>query len=191
MQTRLSTLESSSDVAVYALDETSISIESTNYYSWSPVGHPPILEKNGSHKGLRLVGSTSILNDMHTVVDVYSSRDSINSKSIQAHMIHLMDINPNKKVVIFLDNAKPHKSLAMQQFYIDNKDKLEPIFLPKYSPMMNPQEHIWRHYKAVLYKPGARKDIYELTIDTKKIFDELNSNKNKLHSLAYARNYLL
>lgn len=106
-------------------------------------------------------------------------------------MIHLMDINPNKKVVIFLDNAKPHKSLAMQQFYIDNKDKLEPIFLPKYSPMMNPQEHIWRHYKAVLYKPSARKDIYELTIDTKKIFDELNSDKNKLHSLAYARNYLL
>ena len=191
MQNKLSTLESSSDVAVYALDETSISIESTNYYSWSPVGHPPILEKNGSHKGLRLVGSTSILNDMHTVVDVYSSRDSITSKSIQSHMIHLMDINPNKKVVIFLDNAKPHKSLAMQQFYIDNKDKLEPIFLPKYSPMMNPQEHIWRHYKAVLYKPGARKDIYELTIDTKKIFDELNSDKNKLHSLAYARNYLL
>ena len=106
-------------------------------------------------------------------------------------MIHLMDINPNKKVVIFLDNAKPHKSLAMQQFYIDNKDKLEPIFLPKYSPMMNPQEHIWRHYKAVLYKPGARKDIYELAVDTKKIFDELNSDKNKLHSLAYARNYLL
>ena len=191
MQNKLSTLESSSDVAVYALDETSISIESTNYYSWSPVGHPPILEKNGSHDGLRLVGSTSILNDMHTVVDVYSSQDSINSKCIQSHMIHLMDINPNKKVVIFLDNAKPHKSLAMQQFYIDNKDKLEPIFLPKYSPMMNPQEHIWRHYKAVLYKPSARKDIYELTIDTKKIFDELNSDKNKLHSLAYARNYLL
>lgn len=191
MQNKLSILESSSDVAVYALDETSISIESVNHYSWSPIGHPPILEKNGSHKGLRLVGSTSILNDMHTVVDVYSSRDSITSKSIQSHMIHLMDINPNKKVVIFLDNAKPHKSLAMQQFYIDNKDKLEPIFLPKYSPMMNPQEHIWRHYKAVLYKPGARKDIYELTIDTKKIFDELNSDKNKLHSLAYARNYLL
>ena len=37
----LDTLESSSDIVVYALDETGISIESDNYSSWSPVGNPP------------------------------------------------------------------------------------------------------------------------------------------------------
>ncbi|NEU06679.1 transposase, partial [Clostridium senegalense] len=135
IRNQLSILESSSDVTVYALDETSVSV---NYYSWSTVGHPPILEKNGSHKGLRLVGSTSILNNMHTVVDIYSSQDSITSESIQSHMLHLMRINPGKKVIIFLDNAKTHNSIAMQKFYFDNRDRLEPIFLPKYSPKMNP-----------------------------------------------------
>lgn len=191
MQETLTTLESSSNVVVYALDETSVSVESVNYYSWSPIGHPPILEKNGSHKGIRLVGSTSILNDMHTVVDVYSSQQSITSESIKSHMMHLLEINPNKKVIIVLDNAKTHKSILMENFYLDNKDRLQPIFLPKYSPMMNPQEHIWRHYKALLYRPNARKNIYELTADSKLIFDELNSNKDKLYSLAYAKKYLL
>ncbi|NEU06674.1 transposase, partial [Clostridium senegalense] len=138
IRNQLSILESSSDVTVYALDETSVSVESVNYYSWSTVGQPPILEKNGSHKGLRLVGSTSILNNMHTVVDIYSSQDSITSESIQSHMLHLMRINPGKKVIIFLDNAKTHNSIAMQKFYFDNRDRLEPIFLPKYSPKMNP-----------------------------------------------------
>lgn len=128
---------------------------------------------------------------MHTVVDIYSSQDSITSESIQSHMLHLMRINPGKKVIIFLDNAKTHNSIAMQKFYFDNRDRLEPIFLPKYSPKMNPQEHIWRHYKSLLYRPSARENIYELVMDTKLIFDELNSNKNKLFSLAYAKNYLV
>ena len=128
---------------------------------------------------------------MHTVVDIYSSRDSITSESIQSHMLHLMRINPGKKVIIFLDNAKTHNSIAMQKFYFDNRDRLEPIFLPKYSPKMNPQEHIWRYYKSLLYRPSARENIYELVMDTKLIFDELNLNKNKLFSLAYAKNYLV
>ena len=45
----LSSLESSSDTIIYALDEIGVSIESDNHLCWSLVGKPPILEKNGSH----------------------------------------------------------------------------------------------------------------------------------------------
>lgn len=187
----LDTLESSSNVVVYALDETSVNVESNNRSLWSKVGEPPILEKNGLHKGINIIGSTSILNEFHTVNDIYSSQHSITSKEIKSHIEYLLEINDDKKVVIFMDNAKTHKSLAMESFYYDNKDNLSIIFLPKYSPDMNPQENIWNHLKAKLFKPSARKSIYELASDIKTIFDELNDNPHEINSLAYARSFLV
>ncbi|OOM14251.1 hypothetical protein CLOSAC_11240 [Clostridium saccharobutylicum] len=110
---------------------------------------------------------------------------------MKAHIQHLLDINEGKKVVIFLDNARFHKSLEMQKFYYDNRDILEVIFLPKYSPYMNPQEQIWHYVKAKLYKPSARECKYELTYDINLILGDLNLNKDKIRSLADGRKYLL
>jgi hypothetical protein len=64
----LDSLEASSDTVLYALDETSISAESSNRRSWSEVGKPPVLERNGSHEGVNLIGATEILKNFDTVV---------------------------------------------------------------------------------------------------------------------------
>lgn len=187
----LDSLESSSDTAVYALDEAKVSVESDNHSSWSPIGAPPILEKNGSHAGINLIGSTCILNDFHTVNDVYSNKKTIKSVEVINHLEYLIQINPGKKVVVFLDNAKIHTSAAIERFYLDKKDVLKLIYLPKYSPDMNPQENMWHYLKAKLYKPSSRSSIEELVVDTKDIFDELNFDFDKICSLAYARSFLV
>ena len=56
---------------------------------------------------------------------------------------------------------------------------------------MNPQENIWRNLKSKLFKPSARSCVWELVSDIKNIFDELNSNFDKIRSLAYARSFLV
>lgn len=187
----LDSLESSPDTVVYALDETGVRVESDNRSSWSPIGIPPVLEKNGSHKGINIVGSTCILSSSHTVNDVYYSKKSLTSKEIISHLKYLIEINQGKKVIVFLDNAKIHTSAAMQEFYLDIRDALNLIFLPKYSPNMNPQENIWNYLKAKLFRPSSRNSVEELILDVKDIFDELNSNVDKIHSLSYARNFIV
>jgi transposase len=131
------------------------------------------------------------LNNFHAVNDVYSSKQSIKSEQVISHLEHLIELNPEKKVVVFLDNAKFHVSAAIQKFYIEKEGILQLIYLPKYSPKMNPQEHIWNYLKAKLYKPAARGSIIELIPDIKNIFDRLNLDSERIHSLAYARNYLV
>ncbi|WP_432402133.1 IS630 family transposase [Wukongibacter sp. M2B1] len=187
----IDTLEHSSDTAIYALDETSILMESNNRASWSEVGAAPLLEKNGSHKGINIVGSTCIFNNHHTVNDVYSSDKSITSQEIKIHLEYLLQINPDKKVVVFLDNAKTHTSSAIQEFYLEKKSKLKLIFLPRYSPDMNPQENVWNYLKAKLFRPASRSSIYELISHVKVFFDELNSDVDRIHSLAYGRSFLV
>ncbi len=189
----LDSLESSSNKVVYALDETGICVESNNRSSWSPIGTPPILEKNGSHNGINVVGSTCILNNFHIIKinDIYSSRQKITSEEIKSHLKYLIETNPNKKVVVFLDNAKIHKSKAIEEFYSQEKEHLELVFLPKYSPYMNPQENIWNYLKAKLFKPSSRSSIEELASDVKDIFENLNDNVDRINSLAYARKFLV
>ena len=135
----LDSLESSSNKVVYSLDENGICIESSNRSSWSPIGTPPILEKNDSHNGINVVGSTCILNNFHIINDIYSSKKKITSEEIKSHLKYLIETNPDKKVIVFLDNAKIHKSKVIQEFYSQEKEHLELVFLPKYSPYMNPQ----------------------------------------------------
>ena len=90
-----------------------------------------------------------------------------------------------------MDNAKFHTSFKMQRFFINNKDRLKVIFLPRYSPYMNPQENIWNNLKFALFRPSARSSIYELISDIQSIFDEINPNVYLICSLVYARSFLV
>jgi hypothetical protein len=56
---------------------------------------------------------------------------------------------------------------------------------------MNPQKNIWNHLKTKLFKPASRSSIEELIFGAKNIFNELNSDINKIRSLAYARSSIV
>lgn len=187
----LPSLESSNDTVLYAMDETFISVESNNRRSWSPLGHPPILEKNGLHGGLCAIGATEILKKFDCVVDVYTSKKALTSDDVRIFIERLLEINTGKKVYLLLDNAKIHTSIAMQNFLAEKSDSLVLMNFPRYSPDMNPQENIWNWLKLKLYKPKSRKSISELLEDTFEVYNELNFDLNQVRSLAYARNFLV
>lgn len=51
------------------MDETALQTESDNRRSWSPIGVSPILESNGSHKGLNLIRATELTKNFDTIID--------------------------------------------------------------------------------------------------------------------------
>lgn len=187
----LDTLESSDDVVLYAQDETYIRIESNNRRLWSPIGHPPILEKNAMNQGINAIGATEILKNFDTIIDVYPSTKSITSKEITAFLEKLIEINQGKKVYVVWDNAGTHISKHTTDFLQDHKDELEVIYLPKYSPTMNPQENLWNNLKAKLFRPSARSSVDELIYDTFKIYNEYNYHSDIVRSLTIARSFLV
>ena len=50
---------------------------------------------------------------------------------------------PNGKIVIILDNAKIHHAKLLEEFLEENKNRLELVFLPPYSPNLNKIEELW------------------------------------------------
>lgn len=189
MQEIVPTVEDSSEYVLYAMDETLVRVESDNRRTWSPVGVSPVLESNGSHKGVNIIGATEITKNYDTLADVYPADHSITSKEIQQFLEELLERNPNKKVYVLLDNAGCHNSSAIQNFWNEHKEHLILINTPRYSPELNPQENIWNKLKTAIFQPSARASIYELFDDIAFIYDDLNVKKDLIKSMVNPRNY--
>lgn len=189
LQNLVTTVENSSKSVVYALDETSIRIESNNHMSWSLVGKPPIVEKNGSRKGINIIGATEITKNFDSHADIYSHNQSITALEVEHFIERLLEINNDKKVYIILDNAKPHTASSIKQLEQIHENKLKLLYLPPYSPELNPQENVWNILKKYIYRPSSRVSIDDLFYDVCYVYDQFNDPNFSMKSLVYAMNY--
>lgn len=65
-----------------------------------------------------------------------------NSLTFQLFMDHMSNENPEEFKILIVDNGAFHHAKSLQ---IPNNIAL--IFLPPYSPELNPAEKIWRYFK--------------------------------------------
>lgn len=52
------------------------------------------------------------------------------------------------EIVLILDNARYHYSKEVKAYLVDSKIRL--VFLPSYSPNLNPIERLWKYFKKVV-----------------------------------------
>lgn len=91
---------------------------------------------------------------------------------------------PTGKIVMVLDNARIHHAKLIQPFLDEHKERLEFLFLPPYSPNLNPIEGLWKWLKtSVVYNvfyesvQAIRKNVQafiaEINKTPKKVIDRL------------------
>lgn len=185
------TVENDSESVLYVMDETGLRTESDNRRTWSRVGVSPVLESNGSHQGLNIIGATEITKNFDTIADIYSAKQSITCTEIQAFMEHLLERNEGKKVYLVMDNAPTHNNAKIQEFWDNHKDRLVLINMPTYSPQLNPQENIWNYLKNKIFTIGARKNIDVLYDEVEYLYGQMNADINLIMSIVNYRNYYL
>jgi transposase len=72
--------------------------------------------------------------------------EKANSDATIAYLTALLEAHPEKHILLIWDQAKYHTSHKVQR-WIASQDRLTVLLLPKYSPELNPVEHIWRVVK--------------------------------------------
>lgn len=50
----------------------------------------------------------------------------------------------NKKIIMILDNARYHHAVILKPWLIENREKIQLLFLPAYSPELNHIERVWK-----------------------------------------------
>jgi transposase len=71
-----------------------------------------------------------------------------NSETFIAFLEHLaFTVYPTQRLVLVLDNASYHTRRATKAALAALEDRILIIWLPKYSPFLNPIERFWLHLK--------------------------------------------
>lgn len=84
----------------------------------------------------------------------YMAANKANNKSFVRYLDKLR--RHFGRVAVVVDNAAYHSSGRVRRYLEDNDDFVKLIFLPPYSPFLNPAEHLWREGKAILRRTFRR-----------------------------------
>lgn len=129
------------------LDECSVQYAPTITRMWSLKGHQPEISSYGGRKRQHLVGA----------VDPFGGEvraglsDSLKAEQLIHFLEGLIRFYANKeKIIVVLDNARAHHAKAVQEFLKKYEGKIELMFLPPYSPRLNPIERVWKKMRKAV-----------------------------------------
>ena len=79
---------------------------------------------------------------------VIDFKDDSKKESVCEFLDEIRSKNPTKTIVIILDNFRSHRANITVEFAKNNG--IELVYLPPYSPELNPIEFIWKRIKRVV-----------------------------------------
>ena len=96
--------------------------------------------------------------------------------------------NPDKEVWMIMDNYPPHRSIA-SEYERKYQGRLHFIFLPPYSPELNPEENMWAWLKDYCARESAYAVDKELPQRIRKFFEYAYNTPSKVRRRVDARSY--
>jgi len=95
------------------------------------------------------------------------------------------EANPDKRLVLVLDNFSSHRSYMVRDYARANNISL--VFLPPYSPDLNPIEQIWRAIKREISKVFVQDLSHLMAIIEEEFFDRV---LRKSYFFGWAKKFL-
>ena len=122
----------------YAMDESRFGLLSIHRRCLTAKGVKPIISYQHRFKNFYLFGAYSPVNGDHFTLEF----PYCNSPCFEQYLDEFSKQNPEEFKILLLDNGAFHKA---KDLAIPGNIAL--LFLPPYSPELNPAEWIWRHLK--------------------------------------------
>ena len=131
---------------IYFLDGVHPTHNTKTGFAWIEKGQEKIIETNSGRSRVNLNGAYNATDgDIITL-----SSDSVNSDSTLALFDLMLETNSMTKGILYCisDNARYYKSYVIQDALKTEKYKrIKMIFIPPYSPNLNPIERVWKFFK--------------------------------------------
>jgi len=91
-------------------------------------------------------------------------------------------VGAKRKTFLIVDNGSAHKSKKTKIFLESQKKKIELLYLPPYSPELNPDELIWNHLKTHTTGRSTISDKQDFKKKVARSMKSLQKNKTKIKS---------
>lgn len=97
-----------------------------------------------------------------------------------------LEIYPDEPIVLVLDNVSYHCSASVMAMLAVLEPRVQVIWLPKYSPDMNPIERFWLHLKNQVYANRLFASLAQL-IDHIRIWLQIQNTVDHPDKLVFAK----
>ncbi|QDW25075.1 IS630 family transposase [Pedobacter sp. KBS0701] len=164
-------------------DEASLSNTATVSYMWAEKGKQPrINQKQRKRERKTLFGCI----EPETGIVVTSKADRGNTISFFSFLLLVVKTYHERKVVMVLDNVPYHHAKRLKPILERYKHRIELVYLPPYSPDLNPIERVWWYMRKKIthnrYVQNLQDRItnFDLFICQFKVENEIGKNIAKL-----------
>jgi transposase len=127
---------------VYFADEAGIRSDYHAGTTWSPVGQTPVVKNTGARFSVNMISAVSAKGALRFAV----YEGNTNAQVFINFCQRLLHDAPGPACLI-VDGHPAHRATATKQFAASTEGRLRLIFLPGYSPELNPDEWIWKNVK--------------------------------------------
>ena len=132
--------------------------------SWCPdtgrvyhvVGEQCKVDSPGKNKTWYILGSL----EYPTGEGLYEIYDRKTNVQVRSHWQHLLDMYPDDFLFVVRDNASQHVTPMLDDFLIENRNRLCLVPLPTYSPHLNLIERLWDYMRD-----NITRNVFYITLD--------------------------
>ena len=147
-------------IELWAEDEVHFQRHSSITRMWSLRGHQPQIISASTREKVGFLGALNVKTGQ-----LITKRASVfNAESFGDFLQYFLQCTEGK-VFLILDNATWHRARDLKGFFSDNQDRLVRVFLPPYSPELNPIERVWRITRRIVTHNRYFASVKELETD--------------------------
>jgi transposase len=163
----------------YSADEFNVSWLPTLQAMASPKGQQVMILTPGqptNHYGIGAVndytGETEVLFQRHK-----------RRREIAQRLQRLLDKHPTGTIYLAWDHASTHEAAEIEAVVRSAAGRRVLLYLPTYSPWLNPTERLWRHFRREVTPCELFETVKALLLASRDFFDRCNQNPDKLLSI--------
>ena len=154
----------------YYADEFNISWLPTLRAMWSPTGQQVMIPT--PMQPTRRYGLGAV--DWHTGQTVVITRRRKRRREVAELLQALLDRHPHERVYVAWDNASTHWDDEVQAALRGAAGRLVLLYLPTYSPWLNPIEMLWRHFRREVTHCELFESVEALLTAASEFFERYN-----------------
>jgi transposase len=163
----------------YYADEFNVSWLPTLKAMWSPKGQQVMIPTPGqpsTHYGIGAI-------NYHSGETLVLVRRRKRRREIVELLQALVDKHPHETVYVAWDNVSTHKDGEIETVVRGAAGRLVLLYLPTYSPWLNPVEMLWRHFRREVTHCELFESIKAVIAATLDFFQRCNSQPHRVLSI--------
>ena len=115
--------------------------------TWSPRGRTPVVRATGQRVSVQMLSAIGTNGQLQFML-----HEARGTAVVFCDFLRQLMLGATQPILLVVDGHSIHKAKTVQDYVESTNGELELIFLPPYSPQLNPDEQVWKNVKERVAK---------------------------------------